>query len=79
MHPSPRAREKEKRCPSSVSEAGKKEGKFLLPLSFVLFRPSVDWLMLTMFICLGCYNTVPQTGGLMTTQMHFLQFQRLEV
>lgn len=30
------------RCPSSSSEAGQ-SGKSLLPLPFVLWKPSVDW------------------------------------
>lgn len=36
----------EMRCPGSISEA-EKRGEFLLPLPFVLFKPSMNWMMPT--------------------------------
>lgn len=41
-----RAVEEEMRCHSSNSKAEKRP-KFLLPLPFVLLRPSMDWVMFT--------------------------------
>ena len=41
-----RAVEEEMRCHSSNSKA-EKRAKFLPPLSFVLLRPSLDWVMFT--------------------------------
>lgn len=41
-----RAEEDEKRCPSSAVKQ-EKGVEFLLPLSFLLFRASIDWVLPT--------------------------------
>lgn len=48
VSPRPWAGEDEGRCPTSTSEGKKRRGgEFLLPLPFVLFRLSMDWIMPT--------------------------------
>ena len=45
VEPRSEARQEEVRCPNSLSEA--ERGKSLLPLPFVLFKPSTVWTMPT--------------------------------